>query len=392
MESANMYSSVDRTFEHIETSWHHVLSGQSTGCEKMEATAETVATALIAAALVRFVPGAGKIFELADGLSTEGIVPELELSATKSMAPEFIQKSFVDAETQAQIPASQAELFGKPVSRLGESTVPVGDFAPNETEWRQMMSSERWTRDYGRKVRRNESPSLSEAAPDRVKALSQLTAGREATRGERTVWMTARGMESYRERLQIPDHELDTPGRLVLDLGAGAQQELAKDARLAGLRSIVASVDPSLGKSVADDLASLAPHAGKFRPGADHWFLTPGEYRYLGRLNPERFTATDESELPFKQYDSVYAQYSIPYYTAPDELEGAMARINGLLAPRGNARVYPIRPCQIAPIRGWFAKQNIEPTFEHVPEKTRGMRLLDDPDLGQFHLLTWQRS
>ena len=372
---------------HTKQVWNHVLHGKSTLSEKLEFGAEVAASAAAAYALHRFVP--------VKFTTAEKILPKFDLFHNEqSVAHDFVQKDFVCIELKAKIPPGAAEFNEEmPTSRLGSGKLPQGNFFPNETEWRELMSSRQFERDYSRKVLRGESPNLSDAAPPRVKALNEIAKGANQVKDGNgsTVWMTARGLEGYKERLNIPDSEIDTVGKVVLDFGAGAQQELAKDARKLGLRSTFASVDPGLSQPLADDLARTSDQVGKFRPAADSGFLTPKEYRYLGRLHPERFTTAHESDLPFKQFDSVYAQYSLPFYSKADEINEAMERINNLVKPGGNARVYPIRPSQIDPIKEWFASRNMQPNFELKPEKVTQRRLFEDSGVADFHLLTWTK-
>ena len=55
-------------------------------------------------------------------------------------------------------------------------------------------------------------------------------------------------------------------------------------------------------------------------------------------------------------------------YSKTDEVGAAFDRINSLIKPGGNARIYPIHPSQIEPIKQWFSSEGIKPVFEHQPE------------------------
>jgi hypothetical protein len=233
-------------------------------------------------------------------------IPRRSASASLSPTAErFVQRIFVDPADQARIPLSAGEQFGRPPSRIVDGQLPAGTFVPNETEWRQIEYSRGDLLEaYWRKVRRREAPSLKDAAPPRVQALLSL---RQEQNGPLPDfgWMTSRGLDQYLDRLEVPISELDDPHKVALDLGAGAQQEAAKDSRLRRLRTTIASVDPRLDLPLRLDLHSLLPGLGRFRPGAEKWCLTGEEYRYDGRLHPERFTAPNESELPFERYNLV---------------------------------------------------------------------------------------
>jgi hypothetical protein len=332
--------------------------------------------------------GAEVLLSEAPAIASEGwpAVAALGRSALQA-SEEFVQKIFVGTAEQAKIPLSAGEELGRPASRIVDMQLPKGQFTPNETEWRQIKFSPELQRAYGTKFRRGESPSLNQIAPPRVQALNALKAGAPS---RELPWMTSRGLDTYIDKFDPPMGELNAAGKVWLDLGPGGQQEAAKDARLLGFRSIIASVDQRLALPLAEDLHGLSPTLGRFRPGAASWGLTPEEYRYLGRLHPEPFTAAHESELPFKDYDGVMGLYSASHY---GDMTTALNRVNRLLKPNGFGGLYPIRPQAIESVNSWFKNANMQHVLELKPEPPiigPSGRFLD-PEASEYHLLTWRR-
>src|SRR5277367_4393495 len=132
--------------------------------------------------------------------------------------------------------------------------------------------------------------------------------------------MSASTFVEYVKNLAIPRHELDTPGNWVLDLGSGAQQELAKSARLLGLRSNVISMSPRLGLPLSKDLA------------LEH--SVSDEYLRVGRTHPEPFTiAGIGANLPLDSgsMNTVLGHFSIPLHLNASELRTTFGEVRRVL-------------------------------------------------------------
>ncbi len=144
--------------------------------------------------------------------------------------------------------------------------------------------------------------------------------------------LSSRGMSEYMNLLELTEEELNNENSLLLDLGAGIQQNFAKEARELGLKSKIISVDPRLGLEEGEDLSSIK------QPDK--------EKRIQGRKNAESNTIAALSDaLPFKNesFNHVYAVFSIPYYLeSSEEIEKSLSEIIRVLKPGGDAKLFPV--------------------------------------------------
>jgi hypothetical protein len=307
--------------------------------------------------------------------------------------------SLAPSRQAVDIPALRDELVSSlslaksQSSRIIDGKLPLGDFRPNDREWREIKKSDGLQNDYARKVRRNESPSLEIAAPALVRRLNLMTSN-----GEPGAFMTSRGLDRYINRLEIPDSELRSPGASILDVGSGAQQELAKDMRTGGYESTVYSIDPRMKLSINEDLGKLHTSLGEHRD-VEGLYVTPKEYRLIGRLFPEaRTEAMTAENLKFSdnKFNSVYGLYSVPYYLKDaDTIEATLGELNRVLASGGTARLYPVVPAEEDVMASWFKSHKIKPRFIPKPEEfttTPGLYSNRDPEYAKYKLLTWTKK
>lgn len=143
--------------------------------------------------------------------------------------------------------------------------------------------------------------------------------------------MTERRLSAYVSSMHIPPNELDTTGSIVLDLGSGSRQGLAREAAAAGLRTKVVSLDPRMALPAQTDLSLTVNNM---------------QERLLGRANPQPYTvAALGSALPFadNSFNAVYASWSLPYYsrTADDALSSIREMLR-VTKPGGVVRAVPV--------------------------------------------------
>ncbi len=170
-----------------------------------------------------------------------------------------------------------------------------------------------------------DSQTISAAKENNDSQNSSKRMGVEAT------YMSDRGVFEYLDRLGISERDLDDPNIIVMDLGAGAEQDFAKQVRQLELKCKVISIDPRLGLSIDKDLSI---------PGTDR------EKRLKGRLNPEKNSlAAIGNNLPFakESFSRIYAMYSVPYYLeTAEEIEELFSEVLRVLKSEGEYRAYPI--------------------------------------------------
>ena len=83
-------------------------------------------------------------------------------------------------------------------------------------------------------------------------SISQNPEQMESVRGS---VMTERGLQSYRDYLDVVDSDLGK-GKVIVEIGSGTEQDFAKEVKLKGHEAKVISIDPRLGLSEAVDLGS----------------------------------------------------------------------------------------------------------------------------------------
>ncbi len=172
--------------------------------------------------------------------------------------------------------------------------------------------------------------------------------------------LTERGVTRYMELLNISEDELNDPHSLILDLGAGTEQNFAKEVRKLNLKSKIVSLDPRLGLSEAEDIDNLFAKPHK-------------EARIRGRKNPETKTAAGLSaSLPFVDnvFDHIYALYSVPYYLNyrnPSEVSETLQEMLRVLKPGGVIRVFPVENEQLNIIKNFLKSMD---NVSFVLEKT----------------------
>jgi ubiquinone/menaquinone biosynthesis C-methylase UbiE len=159
--------------------------------------------------------------------------------------------------------------------------------------------------------------------------------------------LTKRGLFTKDDRVgyfdifKISENDFDDPNALILDLGAGMQQEFAREVKKLGLKSKIISVDPRLGLSEEEDL-SLLPKSER-------------QERLEGRKNvqPMSVAATSEA-LPFKEgsFDKIYALYSVPYYLKnSQEIKTTLEEMIRTLKSGGIIKAFPVDKNQIEAVK-----------------------------------------
>jgi hypothetical protein len=188
--------------------------------------------------------------------------------------------------------------------------------------------------------------------------------------------MTDRGLDEYLKWLKAPIAELDTRGHVVLDVGAGAQQELARDsAQMWGnnvhgqergiasiqmpLRSKIISIDPGLALSEEVDLGRIYMGMKK-------------DYRLQGRRNPQPNTlpySIEDCPLPDHSVHHAYALFSMPFWAKDGkQVRQGLDTVKRLVIPDGgNARFFPVRDPQLPYVENWLAINHLNLRTEADP-------------------------
>lgn len=139
---------------------------------------------------------------------------------------------------------------------------------------------------------------------------------------------TGRGLGVYKDMLHLKDGELT--GK-ILDVGSGSWQQLAYEAKQAGLPAHITSVDPRFGLSLTRDLADSGMNVTQ---------------RLIGRLYPEKGTISATADkLPFADntFDKTLALFSTSRYrTGLREIVPDIAEMHRVTKPGGEVRIYPI--------------------------------------------------
>lgn len=161
---------------------------------------------------------------------------------------------------------------------------------------------------------------------------------------------TGRGIGLYKDMLHMKDS--DFKGK-ILDVGSGSWQQLAYDARRAGLDVSITSVDPRFGLTVARDLADSGVNVTQ---------------RLIGRLYPERGTiAATADKLPFADgtFDKTLALFSTSRYrTGLKQIFGDLQDMHRVTAPGGEVKVYPIWEEHVDRFRTVTRALNLKASFK----------------------------
>lgn len=279
------------------------------------------------------------------------LFPEARAAAQSGNVLPFLSQADIESVGPLTNP------LAAPVSRIKGLVLPKGPFKPNETEWRQIMSSSLLTNKYQALVEKSLAPSLEEAAPQSVRTLWAIRAEAAADDSIKLSHLSGRALPQYKIDLEVPPEELSAGNRL--DYGAGGGQEFAKDARLEGLPFNAYSFDPGLDAPLAHDLSRISQMLGIARTVDSGWYLTPEEYRFLGRLRPEPFTFSKFDQLPKGYFDSLFSNWSAIYYDS--DVPAALDRMMSLLRPGGRARVNPVMPWKQEAVESWMKTHNLTP-------------------------------
>lgn len=151
-------------------------------------------------------------------------------------------------------------------------------------------------------------------------------------------FLTARDMAAYCRLLNITESFFNSENEpyLILDLGSGTEQNLAKEVRLKKINAQIVSLDPKLALDEDQDLKVL--------------FKNEENIRINARKNPEPFTIAGVStNIPIEDgaFDKIVALYSVPYYLDKNEhekIESTLKEIIRVLKIGGIAKIFPIEP------------------------------------------------
>jgi len=139
---------------------------------------------------------------------------------------------------------------------------------------------------------------------------------------------TGRGLGLYKDMLHLKDSDLS--GK-ILDVGSGSWQQLAYDARRAGLSANITSVDPRFGLNITRDLADSGLNVTQ---------------RLIGRLYPEKGTISATADkLPFADntFDKTLALFSTSRYRiGMKDIFADLSEMQRVTRPGGEVRIYPI--------------------------------------------------
>lgn len=159
-------------------------------------------------------------------------------------------------------------------------------------------------------------------------------------------YMSDRGLLDYLKGLEIQTDELEDKNGIILDLGAGAAQNLAKDIRELNLNVKVISVDPRLALTQAVELGL---------PGGS------SQTRKRGKINPEVGSLAAYSDnLPFKDnsFEDIYAFYSVPFYLEnQEEIQKTLTEMIRVTKNKGEIRAFPILKEQVSYVRSFLSQK-----------------------------------
>lgn len=136
--------------------------------------------------------------------------------------------------------------------------------------------------------------------------------------------ITGRKVEDYCFYLQVEEDYFDKKGQIILDIGSGYNQDLARNVEYMGLGAEIISIDPSLTLNT-ERQDFRRKEAGKFHP------LTIAAYA---------------KQLPFadNSVDKCLALFSVPMYSVNTEY--AIAEIKEmirLVKKGGEIRIFPFK-------------------------------------------------
>ena len=161
---------------------------------------------------------------------------------------------------------------------------------------------------------------------------------------------TGRGIGLYKDMLHM--NPSDFSGK-ILDVGAGSWQQLAYDARMAGMNVSVTSVDPRFGLPLVRDLADAGQNVTQ---------------RLIGRLYPEAGTvAATADKLPFADatFDKTVAMFSTSRYrTGMKQIFDDLSEMHRVTKPGGEVRIYPIWEEHVDRFRTASRALNFKSTFK----------------------------
>lgn len=143
--------------------------------------------------------------------------------------------------------------------------------------------------------------------------------------------LTERGLEGYKEYLRITEEDIKR-WKVIIDLGAGLEQNFAKEVKKLNIDTTVISVDPSLAIPEKEDLERLFPEERERRKSA--------------RDNPEPFTLSVlAQDLPIVSgsIDAILALHSVTQYVEDEtQMRSIFLEIERVLKVGGEARMYPL--------------------------------------------------
>jgi len=224
----------------------------------------------------------------------------------------------------------------------------------------------------GRRMSEHAAEWLSSAPAERLRAAHPVGSETRALMDKyieaTPPWATnsvltgSNGLAEYKHFLKFPDSDLNQ-GYKILDIGAGAQQEFARDVRLAKLNATVFSIDPRLALSDAEDTVNLA---------------VSREYRLQGRHFPEPNTfpyLAHATDFPDNFFQRAVSLYSMPMYlkTRP-QINGFLTETTRVLDKGGIGTFVPVSPERATVIRHWLDWKGMKGELI-VPDRSKNVNL-----------------
>ncbi|HEY9792449.1 MAG TPA: FHA domain-containing protein [Candidatus Obscuribacterales bacterium] len=231
--------------------------------------------------------------------------------------------------------------FGPARSRTLMDIQPQRDLGDNSSEYFPLS-------------RMDVSTSVHRADPRDLDGLATEAPVNNATTGEGSMklgpgdkvpvasatYMSDNSLRTVKTMLGATDEEMGK-GKVVLEVGSGAEQLVAQQAKAAGLEATFINMDPRMAWPLEKDLAETAniPRGGDIQAAI--------EARRRGRENPQPNTlAAASHQIPLQDgsVDTVLSHLSVPLYIRydRDKISQTSNEFTRVLKVGGVARIHPV--------------------------------------------------